>query len=42
MALEPFKIRLTADSFGTLGQMKVRIELVDHAAVEPEPEEEPT
>ena len=41
MALQPFKVRLTGDGSGTLDAVKVRIELVDHAAVEPEPEEEP-
>lgn len=38
MALAPFKVRLTADSSGTVDEVKVRIELVDRTVVEPEEE----
>ena len=38
--MEPFRIRLTASSSGTLDAVIVRIVLVDKAKNEPEPEEE--
>lgn len=38
MALEPFKVRLTADLTGTLDEVIVRIALVDRA---PSPEDPP-
>ena len=47
MALQPFKVRLTGDGSGTLGQVKVRIELIDFspAAVQtptdPDPDPDP-
>jgi hypothetical protein len=40
MALAPWKVRVTADGSGTLDTVLVRIELIDPAAVQPEPEEE--
>lgn len=37
--LEPFKVRLTADSAGTLDEVVVRVVLVDRARSEPDEEE---
>ena len=40
MAREPFKIRLTGSSSGTLDEVIVKIELIDRRKANQEPEEE--